>query len=269
MKTPLRLMLAVLLAGALYATAAAQTPERVELTYIANEGFLVTGAHKKVLVDALLREGIPKYYERPSPETRQKMESAQHPFHNVNLVLATHFHRDHFDAGSVAAHLRANPQATFVSVHEATELVHKEFAASAPENARIRTTTPEYGHKVALTISEIPLQVIRLRHGKFQNTGFLFTVAGKKILHLGDSDGEVSNFDVFDLEKEQIDVALVPYWYFLSAEGKRVVQEHIRARNVIAFHVSLDDDGKRDTERIRREFPAVIIATQPGARWTF
>lgn len=99
-----------LIAGAL-ASVSAQSSGPIELTYIANEGFLITGGGKKVLVDALLREGIPESYLRPAPETLKKMEASQPPFDGVDLVLATHFHRDHFNAGSVAAHLRANPRA--------------------------------------------------------------------------------------------------------------------------------------------------------------
>lgn len=262
----------LLLGAASAILATAQSSEKVELTYIANEGFLIAGGGKKVLVDALLREGIPQDYARPDPNTLRKMESAEPPFDHVDLALATHFHRDHFNAASVAAHLRANPQVTFVSVHQAADLVAKEFAPGAREFARILSTTPDPQQKRHLTVNGIPLNVIRLRHGKFENTGFLLTLAGKKILHLGDSDGDVANFDVFDLEKEQIDVALVPYWYFLSTEGKRVVREHIRARNVIAIHVAIekpDGEAKRDVAAIRREFPDVIIATEPGKRWIF
>lgn len=260
-----------ILVAAAWASLSAQPRSPIELIYIANEGFLMTGGGKKILVDALLRQGIPEDYLRPAPETLRKMEAAQPPF-DVDLVLATHFHRDHFDAGSVATHLRANPRANFVSVHEAAELVHKEFPAAARESARILSTTPEYGRKIALTVADIPVQVIRLRHGRFQNTGFLITLAGKKVLHLGDSDAEVSNFDAFDLEKEKVEVALIPYWYFLDKEGKRVLREQIAARQVIAIHVGVDKpDGetKRDVAQIRREFPDVIIATEPGKRWTF
>ena len=252
--------------------AAAQPSGKVELTYIANEGFLITGGGKKVLVDALLREGIPQDYPRPAPETLQKMESAQAPFDRVDLVLATHFHRDHFNAASVAAHLKANPQATFVSVHQAADLVAKEFAPGAREFARILSTTPDFRQKRRLTVNDIPLEAIRLPHGNFENTGFLITLAGKKILHLGDSNGAVANFDVFDLQKEQIDVALIPYWYFLSAEGKRVVREHIGARQIIAIHLSIekpDGELRREVESIRREFPSIIIAIEPGRHWSF
>jgi len=265
-RTVTQLALAVL---AIDGSTAPQRPGAIDLTYLANEGFLIGGGGKKILVDALLREGIPKYYLRPSPATLSRMETATSPFDGIDLVLATHYHRDHFDAGSVAAHLRANPKATFVSVHQAADLVTAAFPAGARERSRILATTPDRNQSASLAVSDIPVKVIRLMHGNFQNTGFLVAVAGKKILHLGDSDAEVSNFDAFDLEKEQIDLALIPYWYFLDAEGKRVVRDHIRARRVVAIHIGIEGRVARDLAGIRKEFPDVILATEPGQRWTF
>lgn len=258
--------LAALFIAASGMTFGAQSTGELEITYIANEGFLIAGGGKKVLIDALLREGIPESYLRPVPETLTKMESAQPPFDGVDVVLATHFHRDHFDAGSVAGHLKANPRAVFISVHEATSLVFKDVAVEA---RRVLTALPEYGRRISLTPSGISIQAIRLRHRRFENTGFLITLAGKKVLHLGDSEDTASNFDAFDLEKENIDIGLIPYWFFLSEEGKQVVRGHINARKLIAIHVGIDDGVRRDIEKIRREFPEVAIALKSGERWIF
>ncbi len=267
-----RLLGILLCLATAFDSAAAQAKQGVELTYIANEGFLITGGGKKILVDALLRQGIPEYYLRPDVQTLKKLEGAHPPYDAVDLVLATHFHRDHFDAGSVAAHLRANPKATFVSVHQAADLVAQQFPPGAREAARVLSTTPAYNQKTRLTVAGIPIEAVRLRHGQFENTGFLITLAGKTILHVGDADAEVVNFAAFGLGKQKIDVALIPYWYFLSDEGKRVVRERISAAKLIAIHIDIekpDGELRRSLAQIRGEFPAVILATRAGERWTF
>ena len=69
--------------------------------------------------------------------------------------------------------------------------------------------------------------------------------------------------------QETIDIALIPYWYFLNEEGKRVVRDHIRARKVIAIHIGTEERTRRDIEKIRSEFPGIDLATKPGERWTF
>ena len=51
------------------------------------------------------------------PELKQ--QSVARRFAGVDLILASHFHGDHFDAASVARHLRANPEAVFLSTNQA------------------------------------------------------------------------------------------------------------------------------------------------------
>lgn len=268
---------------AIIATAVCVAQERgaVELTYIANQGFLIQGAGKRILVDALFRDDIG--YAPPAAETLRQLEGAAAPFDELTIVLATHFHRDHFSAASVAAHLRRNPKATFVSVRQATDLLAKEWPAGSQESARILSSTPAPNQKARVTVDGVPIDVMRLKHGNWENTAFLIHLGGKKILHLGDSDGEISNFDAFDLEKEQIDVAMVPYWYFLYDEGMQVLREHIRARQVIAFHIPADTStdarvaahmtksgGQTGIRaKIQAALPGAIAATDPGRRWTF
>ena len=272
------------------ALAAGSQPAGVVVTYIANEGLLIEGAGKKILVDALFRDDIG--YAPPATETLAQMEGAKPPFQDVSLVLATHFHRDHFNAPAVAAHLKANPRATFVSVQQAIEPLLKELGEGSPERARIRETTPEVHQKKRVTVDRIAVDAMRMRHGQTQNTSFLIHVGGKKILQLGDSDGEISNFDPFDLEKEKIDVAFVPYWYLLYDEGIRVIKEQIAAKQVVAFHIPSDSamtagyaEGSNAAgvakhmknvggqaglrARFAAAMPEAKAAMRPGERWTF
>ncbi|MCP4653821.1 MAG: MBL fold metallo-hydrolase, partial [bacterium] len=80
----------------------------------ANEGVLIETGGKKILVDALFREPNPAY-AAPPKEVLEKLETAQPPFDDVDLILATHNHGDHFDARSVVRHLRHNPRAVFLA----------------------------------------------------------------------------------------------------------------------------------------------------------
>ena len=59
----------------------------VEITYLANEGFLLAAGEKKVLIDALF-PGITNYPAVPEP-IRSRLERAETPFDGVDLVLAT------------------------------------------------------------------------------------------------------------------------------------------------------------------------------------
>ena len=120
---------AMLVAGFCFATAlfleiasGQAVPQTVEVTYLANEGFLIQSGNKKILIDALFRGELAPYAGIPG-EWREKLETAKAPFDAVDLVLVSHVHSDHFDAASVARHLAHNPHAILVSSPQVVEKV--------------------------------------------------------------------------------------------------------------------------------------------------
>ncbi len=247
------------------------------ITYIANEGVLIELDGRKVVIDGMFHH-LPGY-QRPSDSTRADMENARGAFAGVDLVLATHFHGDHFDAQTAGAHLAANSKATFVAVRQVTEAMARGFAGHARIAPRVLEVTPDFGQRRNLRVAGLPLSVIRLRHGNTMNAAFLLDVGGVKILHLGDSDGEVANFDPFDLQKEGIAIALVPYWYALDEESRRVLRQHIAAKQIIFFHIPEDHPDHQGLQQhmkemggraglaaaIRKEFPEALFLFTPGA----
>ncbi|MGH9796482.1 MAG: MBL fold metallo-hydrolase [Candidatus Acidiferrales bacterium] len=253
----------------------------IHVTYIANQGVLLEGGGKKVVIDAMFRRLAG--YAYPVEELRADMEAARAAFANVDLVLATHVHADHFDAGVVGAHLAANQRATFVAVQQVTEALAKGYREHSRIAARVQQVTPNLGTSITFPVSDVPLRVLRLRHGNTMNAGFLVDLGGTKVLHLGDADGTAANFDTFDLENASIDVALVPYWYALDDEGRRVIREHIAPKRVVFFHIAEDnpDDAQlREhmrrmggraglVDRIRKEFPDALFLLEPLSRFTF
>src|ERR1044071_8372445 len=91
---------------------------QVKVTYLANEGVMLTAGSTKVLVDALLRDGLG--YPIHSPAVREQLETGKSPFDGVGLALATHYHLDHWDAGAISRFLASNPSARYASTPQAT-----------------------------------------------------------------------------------------------------------------------------------------------------
>ena len=258
-----RLAPALLLALTLPAAASARG---VEVRYLANEGFLIAAGEAKVLIDALYGEGIRGYPAVPT-DIRRRAEAAEGEFAGVDLVLASHFHGDHFDARSVARHLAANPKARFVSTQQAAEQVRGKVAASAD---RVSGLWPAEGERVAIEHAGIRVTALRLHHGRLsaQNVGLIVEIAGVKLIHLGDTGVTVEEIRPLGLRREKIDVALVPYWHI----GGPVVDE-LGARHVVAIHLP-SPDAPRDyfegtgnlegqIETIRAEAPAVWVPLEP------
>ena len=245
-------------------TAAPSQPATVEITYIANEGVLVSSDGKQVLIDGLHREYERAYAFLP-PADREKIETAKAPFDKIDLILVSHRHLDHFHPESIGLHLQHNPKALLVSSQQVVDEVEKNFKDYQAIKARVTGATPPWKEKVAMKVAGIDFEILSLRHGtgrhaSIQNLGHIIKLGGKKLLHIGDADTAVENFEKFNLDEEGIDIAFIPFWFLLGTEGQTIVREHIKPKQIIAVHIS-PDESEQITSQIKQVFPGAVAFT--------
>jgi L-ascorbate metabolism protein UlaG (beta-lactamase superfamily) len=236
----------------------------VEITYIANEGVLISSGGKQVLIDGLHREYGPEYAFLP-PAERDKIENAKTPFDAIDLILVSHRHLDHFHPESVGLHLQHNPKAVLVSSQQIVDEVEKNFKGFQAIRSRVTAATPPWRERVAMKVAGIDFEILGLRHGTgrhatIQNLGHIIKLGGKKLLHVGDADTSVENFEKFNLDEEGIDIALLPDWFLLYGEGQTIVREHIKPKQIIAVHVS-PSEGENVATKLKQAFPNAIAFT--------
>ena len=80
-----------------------------------------------------------------------------------------------------------------------------------------------------MKVAGIDFEILGLRHGTgrhatIQNLGHIIKLGGKKLLHVGDADTSIENFEKFNLDEEGIDIAFLPDWFLLYSEGQTVCQ---------------------------------------------
>jgi len=239
-------------------------PPTVEITYIANEGVLISAGGKQVLIDGLHREYGPEYAFLPAAE-REKIETAKAPFDQIDLILVSHRHLDHFHAESVGRHLQHNPKTVLVSSQQVVDEVEKNFKDFQAIKSRVTAATPPWKERVAMKVAGVDFEILRLSHGtgrhaEIQNLGHIIKLGGKKLLHIGDADTAVENFEKFNLDQEGIDIAFLPDWFMLGSEGQRLIREHIKPKQIVAVHVS-PSESSSVSERVRQAFPGAIAFT--------
>jgi L-ascorbate metabolism protein UlaG (beta-lactamase superfamily) len=259
--------LAILGAGAAAtsATPSSAPQSGISITFLANEGVLLSSGEKQVLIDALFQ----KYetgYALPADSTRAAMERAAAPFHSVDLILVTHRHGDHFHPAPVVAHLLANSGATLVTSKQVIDSLTGRLPAGHRLTPRLlaRTTAPASRRREV--VAGISVELLGLPHGgrrhrHVEHLGYIVDLGGRRVLHVGDTDFEESTFAPFRLDTARIDVALLPLWMVTSAEGRRIIERWIRPRQVVAFHVG-DEDMDDAPRAVRAAMPTAITFTR-------
>jgi len=240
-----------------------QEASAIEVTYIANEGFLISSKTKKILIDALFLDVI-KNYHAPPKDVLEKMETAQPPFDQVALILATHNHDDHFNAQSVARCLKNNPKAVFLSTPQAVDDMEKNSKAFDSIRERIKSIKLDVLSSAEKSINGIDVTIIRTAHSggrpEIQNYMYLIKMEGKKIFHEGDCDGELQDFENLGLEKKSIDIAFFHPWFFMDPDGLKIVKEYINPKQVVLMHIPirLREDAVSKVAQIKEYYPNLV-----------
>jgi len=210
------------------------------VTFINNAGFLITVGDKKILIDALYETGS-RNIDLP-PEVRQRAVNAEPPFDQVDLVIATHSHSDHFSAELVRDHLRYNESAVFVSSPDAVRQIQRmgeEF------DDRLIAVDLGPGESSHLMVNGIALDCLNITHGiPLLNIGLVITMDDFTFFHSGDMSLDdmaddfirLEDLQGYGLPQKEIDLALLPIQIFSIDEGTILIEEGIQARYVSPMH---------------------------------
>jgi L-ascorbate metabolism protein UlaG (beta-lactamase superfamily) len=245
------------------ADALASVDANAAVRYVANSGMLLTHSRRRFLIDAPIRDGIQPYATSTADE-RQRLETARAPYAEVDAILVTHWHEDHFSAEAIAAYLTHNPRTVLVSSPEVVDRVRTAAAGLPP--SRYRAILPDPGAWQQVDVGGVPVRVLRIRHNparRFpeQHVGFLVG-ADAPVLHVGDADPAADNFSLMR-SLPAVDLAMLPFWYVSDESNRRMVADLLRPRRIIAMHVP-PGDASRIEASLRAAGVSAVVAAEPG-----
>lgn len=244
--------------------ASTQAPAGVTITYLANEGVLLSSGSTRVLIDALFLRYGPEYAV-PADSTQSALEHARTPFDSVDLVLVTHRHGDHFHPDPLAAHLRANPGAALLTSQQVIDSMrHVPGVARLAPRMVARTMAP--GTRRRALVNGLPVELLGLAHGgrrhrHVEHLGYIVELGGRRVLHLGDAELSEATLAPFRLDTSRIDVALIPAWAVTDRESREAIRRWVRPRQAIAFHLS-EGAGDREVREIEAAWPGAVALTR-------
>lgn len=212
--------------------------EPLRLRYLANEGFLVEVGEHAVLFDAFVATPYAGYPSMPE-ELVAKLRRAEEPFAGIDLALTSHAHADHFQERVARDFLAASPETAFATTPQALDALEEVTDDFEALEERLHGHYPKAGKSKVVEFDELKVRYLRIPHGgqpKMQNLGTLLEIGGHRVLHLGDADVDREIFEPYAELLEDVELALVPFWFHGSKEGRAIVQELLPAKAHVAMH---------------------------------
>ncbi len=226
-----------------------------KVTYIANEGFLIDASGKKILIDSLFSDTSLDFCHVPDAETLRRLEAAEAPFDDVDIVLVTHEHVDHFAPETVLRHLSANTRALAVGPPQVVSALRAHPNWTREYDSRVRELDLEISEAAPLSFEGIDLEIFRLRHSQYletheetgetrdrhenvENLAYLVDFGGFKIVHVGDAllRDNPEAFERMGLKEREINLLFLQPWYW--PDELTLAEEWIAPGNVIFMHLS-------------------------------
>lgn len=213
----------------------------LQITYIANEGFLISNDNIKILIDGLFKS---KHYTSPSDSLISKIIDNKAPVDNINYFLVTHDHQDHFSEKLVSDFLSKNPKTKFISTSESCD----KLSATGFSSTNLICQNLEIGE--LKEVNEIKdehfsVSAFRLKHGtstEINNLAFIIRINDFSIMHMGDAFVLQSEEQInkVNWENYKINVLFVGYMD-VNQFVLETLSKTIKPKNLIMMHIHEDD----------------------------
>ncbi len=244
----------------------------VEITFLGNQGYLISDGKDKILIDAFLGESY-AIFEGLEDQSELSMKKAVGKFDGVDIGLASHRHFEHFQPDTACAFLKSSPATLMVSSAQVITVLKERCKPFAKTHANIQVAKIKLGVATIYSRDKVKVEIIPLSHGvgkyaSLQHYGHLMTVGGKTILHIGDAAAAPVDYVAAGLQNRHLDIVIAPYTYFLRPSGKLILSKYIHAETKIVGHIPPKEKAEINAA-IAESFPAAIFFDQRMSTKTF
>lgn len=227
----------------------------ITITLLANAGLLVEYRGARILIDGLFaRQGHP--FSTLPPAVYDELMRGEGPFANVDHLIFSHAHPDHYDPVAVAQYLKSNRVRTIYLPAGAcrNELI-KEIAKAQGVHVWESTLTLGQAYLCPLQ-SGIRLLLMALPHmdmgalgeyAKVDCNCIVLELGGRRLLFSGDCDAlPPTRFEPF--AQAEIEAAFINPYFFHMARGKAALNDYIRPKRIFICHLPFE--GEEDALKL-------------------
>jgi len=269
----------VVLAALMYMTVS----PAAKVMYIANEGFLIQVGDNKILIDAMFNDETINYAHVPDKGTLRSLEEAAPPFDDIDLILVTHRHRDHFAPELVLRHMANNPDVLLLAPPQAIELLRGREPELENFGKRIKEVKLELHSSTEMNLRGIRVEAHRLRHSAYiakneetgesrnrhegvQNLAYLIEIDGVKLFHAGDAvlSQNLEYFTEDNFPSRKVNIAFLEFFDW-SEETKELLAERLLPEHVVFMHLPREKEQiEKYARHLQAKFQNAVIFLEPG-----
>lgn len=245
----------------------------MKIVHLTNTGFLLAdeAKGKKVMIDAIHTAKV-KPYKKVDDSTLLKMIEGAPPFDNIDLLLYTHHHEDHFNGKNTLRFLKSHVNTKLFSTPQTLQILRTNEEYDKSLESQLLSTELTWKETRKFYIAGIEFDCTPLVHdGKeyqdVENYCYTLHMENKRIFHCGDAQPSEFNFQHTIIPDLGITDALLDFPYVTLTAGRKVIQNYIKPEKIYIMHLPEESEDaygwlnivNKVVDRYKEELPEVEL----------
>ena len=217
----------------------------MRITLLANAGLYIEIEDKRFLLDAIHYDEAYVFSRLPKNLCWDMLHGVG-KYANVENILLSHFHPDHFTQKELISYINNNNVREFFS----SEKINKrsELIKCLKEN-NVSCNIIEKQGKKNFKIGNIEVSAFYTPHlGEIYkdviNICYILKGEDKSVLFIADGDYQ-EEFFIDNLANENINAVFVTPIFFNNKKGRAILENIIRAEKTVIYHIPFEEDDKK------------------------
>jgi len=247
--------------------------KELHVTYIGNEGFMFESSSHKIIIDGLYNDGY-GLFAVPAKNTIEKIQAMEPPFDKIDLLMLTHYHKDHCDPELINQYLSAHKDISFVTNHPAVTFINGNIFDFIMLKKQFRELTPERNKCISEIINGILIKAYGTKHLSYfkdsidveeymYNASYLINMDGISVFHSGDILMEdLKNYiDKNGKWADKIDIAFLYFDMLRENADLDYIINTLNPKQIVLMHVPpvYNDKVAAMVNEYRDKFPGIMF----------
>jgi L-ascorbate metabolism protein UlaG (beta-lactamase superfamily) len=240
----------------------------VVIGFLGVDGFFIAHRGARILIDALIDQS-----QVSDALITESLLGGESPFNEVDLMLITHIHGDHYEPNDVLQFLRGHPETQVLSTSQVATDLLSLLEVDDPLRERIVAVEFNEGEEVTLTVNQVQLTAFDLPHpgsDNLENHGFMLHLGDLNLLHTGDLNFNFNSIDTYPFSGYPVDYAFLPT-IMVDDRTHSLIQDWLGDGDLIPMHYRFSGSyagvSAIELQEIRELFPDCIYFTHELQYW--